>query len=555
MRYLFARLLVALAAAAVAAGAAAGGAWGFGTMNGGLTGQHAEHEQITRAALWCKATGHPEACFDDRSMFDLAGGSGIPGAAQGAVGQPDVPLLGDVSNPAAHCDNADYTDLVSYSRTRQQATQALLNCRAYALSHLRAAVSEAGKMIDKHGHLVRSQVEPEDITSDGHCIASSPIEAKCKVIGAFGHTLHTTEDFYSHTNWAGAADPHRPLGISNPPGLGRSDLTSLFDYDAPPVIPKELSGGCFDSTLLHPVSGTGGECKHRITHDTMNKDEGIINPRTGAATHPDTSRGQIGHNFANAVSDAILEATRQWQLFQADLIDRYGGDRAKLLICAITRDDAYHTCQLKLTITGTEQVHWTADDTTTNACDPPHTVGSGTTTIRFESTHPVYASPLQLLPPLHANAPPNKVRLPVRAHFKSHGSESYPQGFRGCGGCGAGPGCGRAPQPDCGDKTAALALAVTPRQRYFLTLENNRNPRDPYHDCASGIRARGTVGPSDGELDQQKLFDSRVGKFTVEGWRNHHRSVTYGGFGESGTDTVTVTLKWTLTLEHKQDDR
>ena len=32
----------------------------------------------------------------------------------------------------------------------------------------------------------------------------------------------TAQDFYAHSNWVDFADSRRPLGLDNPPGLGRT---------------------------------------------------------------------------------------------------------------------------------------------------------------------------------------------------------------------------------------------------------------------------------------------------------------------------------------------
>jgi hypothetical protein len=34
-----------------------------------------------------------------------------------------------------------------------------------------------------------------------------------------GRVLHGAQDFYAHSNWADTADPTRPVGVDNPPGL------------------------------------------------------------------------------------------------------------------------------------------------------------------------------------------------------------------------------------------------------------------------------------------------------------------------------------------------
>lgn len=521
------RTALACALAALAALALPGAARSFGTING--KGQHAEHEQITRAALWCKADAAPRECFGDTSMFYVAGGPGPLGAAQGAVGAPDVGL--DFFNPAAHCDDADYFDFGRYPRSRAAATQALLACRGYALTHLDEAVKAAKGMLDKHGRLIRRQVDP---VQPCRFVLALYLPAKCEAIADFGRTLHTVEDFYSHTTWAGEADPVLPPELFNPPGLGRSDLTPLFDWNAPPSVPPGLSGGCFD--LVHPK-----RCDGRVTHADVNKDEGHIDPRSGRATAPATPRGKIGHNFAAAVSDAIREAARQWGFLQKRLVDAYGKRKGKLMICALTRDHPEHDCRLKLTVKGVAHLHWTVDDTSHALCDNGRTTGRGGTTIHFESLRPVYADPVDLDPAAGGHG----VVLPTRALFGSSGKFTSQ-----ATGCASGP--GGPPVPiDCGGKTVRLPLEVIARREDRITLENHGDPDDPYRNCPDAVATRGQVGPNDGELDDDDLYDQDVEKIVVSG-RGRHRRVTHlSAYGGSGTQTLDTRLDWTLTIAKK----
>jgi len=53
----------------------------------------------------------------------------------------------------------------------------------------------------------------------------------------------------------------------------------------------------------------------------------------------------IGDNFAKAVTGAIAETRRQWQDFQSELTARYGEERAKLMICTLTRDHPVDDCR------------------------------------------------------------------------------------------------------------------------------------------------------------------------------------------------------------------
>jgi hypothetical protein len=105
-------------------GSAPGYAAAFGTIDSG--GQHREHEHITRAALACAGDAGAEPdCFEPKSIEYLAGHD----REFGGVGAPDTYELSD---PAAHCDNADFV-AGDYPRTRDQATDSLMDC----VNHLR----------------------------------------------------------------------------------------------------------------------------------------------------------------------------------------------------------------------------------------------------------------------------------------------------------------------------------------------------------------------------------------------------------------------------------
>jgi hypothetical protein len=104
------------------------------------------------------------------------------------------------------------------------------------------------------------------------------------------------------------------------------------------------------------TDGWDGTRRARLTHDStgpgddgLNKDEGIIDPRTGAATKPETPRGQIkdtsgNTNFEKAVAGAIAETRRQWRDFGQALVARYGLPQAQRMICALVRDNPLKDC-------------------------------------------------------------------------------------------------------------------------------------------------------------------------------------------------------------------
>jgi hypothetical protein len=315
---------------------APGSAAGFGTIDSG--GQNREHERITRAALACAGDGGSEAdCFEPRSIDLLAGHA----PEFGAVGSPDKDEL---SLPAAHCDNVDFLP-GEYPRTRGQATDALLDCVDQLRGRLGQGADSAPVLLDAQGQIVPDQVtlDPECRFGEATARAAADSRAKCMTLEGLGRVLHGAQDFYAHSNWADTADPTRPVGVDNPPGLNLPGPSPVLDLrvETDPDVPPDLSGGCY--ALRDQVPGVG-ECEQRVTHAALNKDRGLIDPATGAATAPTTPRGQVEDNFAKAVAGAVAETRRQWRDFRSELTDRYGRERAQMMICALTHDDPVNDC-------------------------------------------------------------------------------------------------------------------------------------------------------------------------------------------------------------------
>jgi hypothetical protein len=320
----------------VLVGSTPGSAAAFGTIDSG--GQNREHERITRAALACAGDGRSDAgCFEPRSMDLLAGHD----RKFGAVGTPDKDEL---SLPAAHCDNVDFL-AGEYPRTREQATDALLDCVNQLRVRSGEGVDNAAELLDAQGQVVADEVslDPECRFGEASSRHAEDSRAKCASLEALGRVLHGAQDFYAHSNWADTADPTRPLGAENPPGLNLPGPSPVLDLrsDTTPDIPPELTGGCY--ALRDQVPGVG-ECVHRVTHAALNKDRGLIDPATGDTSDPTTARGAVEDNFAKAVAGAIVESRRQWENFRSELTDRYGRDRAEMMICALTHDDPGESC-------------------------------------------------------------------------------------------------------------------------------------------------------------------------------------------------------------------
>jgi len=308
---LLALVLVGCIASSVSPAAA------FGTIDSG--GQHREHERLTRAALSCAGgAGRDAACLEPASIDVLAGHD----REFGGVGAPDSD---EISDPAAHCDDADYLG-TGYPQTRQEATAGLMDCVDHLRMRFDEAVGDAQGLLDGEGQVVAAEGR-----------------AKCNTLEAFGRVLHGVQDFYSHSNWADEADPARAIGPDNPPGLNLPGPSAVLDLrsETSPVVPAELSTGCY--VLRDEVPGVG-ECEGRVTHAALNKDTGLVDPGTGEATEPTKPRGMVEDNFAKAVAGAIAESRRQWQDLRTELTDRYGDDQASAMICALTHDDATGDC-------------------------------------------------------------------------------------------------------------------------------------------------------------------------------------------------------------------
>ena len=321
-----ASLIVTVYLASQASAAAA-----FGTIDS--AGQHREHERLTRAALACAGGARSIGdCFEPASMDFLAGHD----REFGGVGAPDSD---EILDPAAHCDNADFLP-TDYPRSRDVATAGLVDCVNHLRIRFDEGVERAGDLLDADGRVI-----PGEVNFDTECkvFEGRETRAKCATLEAFGRALHGAQDFYAHSNWADDADPARPIGADNPPGLNRPGPAAVLDLrsETPPVVPSELTTGCF---VVHDEVPGVGECEGRVTHAALNKDNGLIDPDTGETTEPTTPRGMVGENFSKAVTGAIIETRRQWQDFRSELTTRYGEDDAGSMVCALTQDDPANDC-------------------------------------------------------------------------------------------------------------------------------------------------------------------------------------------------------------------
>ncbi|GAA2399439.1 hypothetical protein GCM10010191_03070 [Actinomadura vinacea] len=295
---------------------------------------HGEHEKVTRAALACPEDQPSDGtCFEPDSMDILAGYRGY----LGGVGGPDSWLSGgELDNPAAHCDNADYIRPEdnggnTYVRSRSQASEQLVDCLRHLRGRFHSAAQQAGTAFDDDGDL--SNYETRSSCAD-YGPPGQRARAKCRFVDLFARALHGVQDFYSHSNWVDSADPGKPTGVGNPPGMHRSEVFPLMNFrlplSSPSDVPEQLTTGCYPSD----------ECGGRIRHDEeLNKDVAQIDPATGKVTRDGTSaRGSISDNQERAVLWAINDTRRQWAEMRGEIRARYGDDKGDTIICAMTHD-------------------------------------------------------------------------------------------------------------------------------------------------------------------------------------------------------------------------
>ena len=247
----------------------------FGTVNLPGTGQSAEHERMTRAALACPArVRSDDSCFEPASLGQLAGRTGT----FGAVGQPDIPPP-EVAE--LHCHDADYLDTGSYPISRAAASATLDEC----VTHLQAQFTESWRRARRILCDGRDVIDPAQVSLSPDCVlaGNGGQRAKCDVIYYLGRALHGVQDFYAHSNWADEAAPGA-TGRDNPPGLNRSSLPPFLDLRHILLslgVPADLSTGCF--ALEELTGGSVFSCRRRVRHLVMN----IVIDSSGSNTDTD----------------------------------------------------------------------------------------------------------------------------------------------------------------------------------------------------------------------------------------------------------------------------
>lgn len=296
-------------------------AFAFGTVEG--LGQSSEHEKITRLAL-------APFGFGTDTMDSLAGERG----AFGAVGAPDRPDRGLMSNQAAHCDGGDYVGSPGYPQSKEAAAAKLTACRDFVFTALNAAVAAAGRIVPENTLTIMKDEIPSMIP----CVFDgSSGRAKCDVLEQLGLAFHASQDFYAHTNWVDVPAPGA-LTADNPAGLKQAEPSPFIDPAAKGAFPDGLISGCYDGFPEGQHCTYNGDWA-RVKHAVLNKDNGPIDPMTGATGPGTTPRGAVGGNFERAVMAAASDTRSKWVWFKAQLLVVYGPERGRLISCAIEKDD------------------------------------------------------------------------------------------------------------------------------------------------------------------------------------------------------------------------
>lgn len=292
----------------------------FGTVNS--LGQNAEHEKITRLAL-------APMGWERKSLDEIAGKSG----SFGAVGAPDNPARGLMNQHSAHCDGGDYLDIQNYPHSLQDAEAVLAACQQWIFSNLKAAVTAAGEMLNADGSINDSEI-PTYISCS---YLGQSGRAKCNTLAALGLALHTSQDFYSHSNWTDS--PIAGSGsIANPPGLNWPTPAAWLDPRGTSSFPDGLISGCYDGFPENLY------CGDRVKHEVLNKDKGPINPDNGTIGQGTTPRAAGNGNFVQAVQGAVVDTQDKWTYFQERAVAVYGQERGDRIICAVIRDNPVKTC-------------------------------------------------------------------------------------------------------------------------------------------------------------------------------------------------------------------
>jgi hypothetical protein len=277
-------------------------------------GVGSEHERITRAAI---------GDVGSATLDQLAGSNGNPGA----VGAPDLPSRGLLSDAASHCDGGDYLAPAPgeerYGQAQQAAEVALTVCRTLIFSELEKAVASAKELS-----------QPTEANTSLACeFDGTNGSAKCNVLQHLGLAFHAAQDFYAHTNWVDQPAAG-PINAKNPPGLGKTGRAWWLDPRAKAPFPRGLISGCQTDCEYGDWSPIFG--LERITRADLSKDFGPIGNGSGGLGM--TPRGAINDNFRRAVATAVDDTNDKWDYFKERIRAVYPGSEGETILCALAND-------------------------------------------------------------------------------------------------------------------------------------------------------------------------------------------------------------------------
>jgi hypothetical protein len=239
-------------------------------------------------------------------------------------------------------------------RTRQRATSTVAAALASVDTTYTSGDTGIGQACDHGTGLNPLDVDPGIgfVTNPGGVLVPVSRTDKCLALFQLGRGLHTVQDFYAHSNWVDpVAKPGQPL-LMIPPGLGRTDPTTLFNLAEAysptlPVIENGLITGCYPDETPQKRS----DCNANVYHGTTL----TFQPEPWSLAKDDVRFDAARSVYYrdpefHAAETLAVTATRiQWQQMET-LIRRQAGtdpaaqSRAQMAICILTHDDV-STCK------------------------------------------------------------------------------------------------------------------------------------------------------------------------------------------------------------------
>jgi hypothetical protein len=206
--------------------------------------------------------------------------------------------------------------------------------------------------------------------------------------------------------------------------------------------------------------------------------------------------------------------------------------------------------RFKVTVSGVQKTHWTAQHASQYHCDPAYN-GSGDEKVKFRSRRKVTIKAFHLgVGPVLFVRGKGEAILPTKGAVRRSGTLNTPPSPPDCAVGDGGSGQG-APASDCGRKAIGslpLTLAYDPLNTKRITLYQSRIVQKPrFNACPMQGLGWPTLLSRDDRhrtagqtLPRRDLFDRRQGKMIVIG----RGKVTSNSAGVKSTTRIT----WTLTL-------